>query len=330
MPTSRNSLRAASATTLGMAGAALLLAVLNKIINEYAPSPQAPLGVEPQRFAWTEGDISYSVAGHGPAIILLHGIYAGASSFEFRRVFDSLSTHFRVFAPDLPGFGLSVREPRMYHPDLYVDFIHDFTRQVAGGTDHPIMLVASSLTCAFAIEAAADRPHLFDRIVLIEPAGIRELARRPSVGQQLLGGLLRTPIIGDTLYNALVSRSGLRYFLGNQVYLKRDEVTDDLIDAYYAISHQPNARYAAASFIGGMLNLDIAEVFELLPQPILLCWGRKARLSPLEHAEAFLERNDNAELAIFDHSSALPHDEEADDFIAQVTSWINSHTTTRR
>ena len=46
--------------------------------------------------------------------MLLHGIYAGASSFEFRRIFDALATHFRVFAPDLPGFGLSARPARLY------------------------------------------------------------------------------------------------------------------------------------------------------------------------------------------------------------------------
>jgi pimeloyl-ACP methyl ester carboxylesterase len=329
MSSTRNSIKAAGATTLGLAGAALVLATLNKMISESAPPPQAPLGVEPQRYAWTEGDVSYSVAGQGPAIILLHGIYAGASSFEFRRVFAPLARQFRVFAPDLPGFGLSAREPRAYHPDLYVDFIHDFTRQVAGGADHPVHLIASSLACAFAIEAAADRADLFDRLVLIEPAGIQELARRPGTGQQLLGGLLRMPVLGTALYNALVSRSGLRYYLARQVYLRPDEVTDDMIDTYYAMSHQPNARYAAASFIAGALNLDIGEIFELLPQPILLCWGSRARLSPIEHAEAFKARNANTDLAIFDQSSGLPHDEEADDFVMQVLSWLRSGISTR-
>src|SRR5262249_18099313 len=264
----------------------------NKIISQNAPEPQAPLALDPQHYDWLDEDISYTVAGQGPAIILLHGIYAGASSFEFRRIFAPLSRQFRVFAPDLPGFGFSASRQRSYNPDLFVKFIYDFSQQVAGGADHPVYLIASSLSCAFAVEAAAHRPDLFDRLILIEPAGIQELSRIPSARQILLGELLRTPILGTSLYNALVSRSGLLYFLARQVYHRRDEVTDDLVDTYYAMSHQPNTRFAIASFVGGGLNLDIGDIFELLPQPILLCWGSHARISPLEHAEAFKERND--------------------------------------
>jgi len=324
MPSSRRSLRLAGVTTLGIAGATLVLATINKIVEQSVPPPEVPLGQETTTFAWTEGDISYTVAGHGPALILLHGIYAGASSFEFRRIFAELTKQFRVFAPDLPGFGRSARSSRIYHPDLYVDFIHDFTRQVAGGADHPVALLATSLTCAFAIEAAADRPDLFDRLLLVEPVGIQELAQQPNIAQQLFGSLLRAPVVGDTLYNLLVSRSGLRRFLSHQVYLQRGAVTDDLVDTYYATSHQPNARYATASFIEGSLNLDIGDVFEILHQPILLCWGRKAKISPLEHADAFLDRNPNAELAIFDRSGALPHEEEPTDFVVQISTWLRA------
>jgi pimeloyl-ACP methyl ester carboxylesterase len=330
MTHSRDKLKiAAGATTIGVAGITLILAALNKIVDQSAPSMQAPLGHETQSFAWTEGDVSYTVAGKGPAVILLHGIYAGASSFEFSRIFAGLAEKFRVYAPDLPGFGLSSRERRTYTPELYIDFIQDFTRQVAGGADNPVYLIASSLTCAFAIEAAADRSDLFERIVLIEPAGLQELSERPNIGQQILGGLLRTPLIGTSLYNLLVSRAGLRYYLAQQVYLHADRVTDDLVDRYYSISHQSNARYAAASFIGGDLNLDIADVFPLLPMPILICWGRKARFAPLEQANDFLERNAQSELCIFERSSGLPHDEESPEFIRTIGAWLRSNISSR-
>lgn len=328
-PFARDAARAAGAATLGAAGIALALAGLNKLVSESAPPPQNPLGVEPQAYAWTDGECSYSVSGKGPAVLLLHGIYAGASSYEFRRVFAPLARHFRVFAPDLPGFGLSARPARVYHPDLYIEFIQDFARQVAGGADHPVYVIASSLTCAYVTEAVAARPDLFDRLILIEPTGIQELAAKPTPGQRFLGDLMRAPLVGTTLYHLLVSRPGLRYFLTQQIYKDKSEVTDDLIDEYYAISHQPNARFATASFIGGLLNLDIANTFQMLKQPILICWGRRSRFSPLELAEAFLERNNRVELAIFDHSSALPHDEEADDFLTQVLGWLRTSISSR-
>jgi pimeloyl-ACP methyl ester carboxylesterase len=332
MPSSftRVAAKATGITVASAVGAALALAGLNKLISQTAPTPQAPLSVEPQKYVWSGEDCSYSVKGQGQAVVLLHGIYAGASSFEFRRAFPLLARQFRVFAPDLPGCGLSARPAAVYHPDRYISFIRDFVREVAGGADQPVHLIASSLSSAFAITAVASRPDLFDRLVLIEPTGIDQLSLPPHAGQRFLGKVLRSPLVGMSLYHALVSRAGLRYFLAQQVYHDKSEVTDDLIDAYYAVAHQPNARYAASSFIGGSLNLDIADEFEMIERPTLLCWGRKAAQSPIECAEAFLERNDWAELAIFDHSGSLPHDEEADDFVLQVTQWLRASISSSR
>ncbi len=329
MPTSRDTLKAAGAVTAGAAGAALVLAALNQIVSKSAPPPTQPLGIEPQRFAWTQGDISYSVAGQGRALILLHGIYAGASSFEFRRVFAALARRQRVFAPDLPGCGLSAQAVREITPETYIGFINDFTRMVAGGADHPVTLVASSLTAAFAIEAAHDQPEMYSRLVIIEPAGIQLLAEAPGAGQTLAGKLVRAPLVGTALYHLLVSRPGLRSYLKRQVYLRPDEVTDDLVDAYYAVSHQPGTRAVTAGFIGGRLNLDISATFEQLELPILLCWGRRASVSPMENSYAFLDRNPRAELAVFDHSNALPHDEEPEDFVAQVEQWLRQSISSR-
>jgi pimeloyl-ACP methyl ester carboxylesterase len=314
--------RATGVAMLGATGAALALAGLNQLVARTAPEPQPPLDVPPQRFGWHDGDCMYSVSGTGRAVVLLHGIYAGASSYEFRRIFPLLAKHLRVFAPDMPGCGLSARPARVYHPDLYVEFILDFVQQVAGGTDHPVQIVASSLSAAFAIKAAAARPDLFERLVLIEPVGIQQLANTADATQHFAGKLLRTPLIGMSLYHALVSRAGLRYFLRQQIYADPSRVSDDMIDAYYAVAHQPNARYAASSFVGGELNLDIADDFEALTQPTLLCWGRDAAQSPMDLAEAFLERNAQAELAIFDHCAALPHDEDPADFTQQVLAWL--------
>ncbi len=318
----RNVARAAGAAALGTAGAALALAGLNQLVARTAPEPQPPLGVPPQRFGWHDGECVYSVSGAGRAVVLLHGIYAGASAYEFRRVFPLLAKHLRVFAPDLPGCGLSARPARVYHPDLYVEFILDFVQRVAGGTDHPVQIVASSLSAAFAIKAAAARPDLFERLVLIEPVGIQQLAHTPDATQRFAGKLLRAPLVGMSLYHLLVSRAGLRYFLKQRVYADPSRVSDDVVDAYYAVAHQPNARYATSSFVGGDLNLDVEDDFEELTLPTLLCWGRDAGQSPMDLAEAFLERNALAELAIFDHCAALPHDEDPADFTQQVLAWL--------
>jgi len=49
------------------------------------------------------------VAGHGPALLLLHG--TGAASHSWRDVLPLLATQFQVIAPDLPGHGFTGPPP---------------------------------------------------------------------------------------------------------------------------------------------------------------------------------------------------------------------------
>ena len=159
----------AAAIAAGGAGAVALASWLGARLSGPANSM---IEAEERRYAWRHGEVTYKVKGRGAPVVLIHGIYAGASSFEYRRVFDLLARDFRVYAVDLLGFGQSQRPPLVYTPTLYETLILDFLTQVVGAADHPAFVVASSLSAAFTIRAAAERPSLFSRLVLIEPTGI--------------------------------------------------------------------------------------------------------------------------------------------------------------
>lgn len=306
---------------LALAGGAGALAVANRLASAAAGDPYSVLEGERRRYAWTHGEVFYSVKGRGEPLMLVHGIYAGASSFEYRRVFDRLAQHFRVYAFDFLGFGLSDRPGIVYTPDLYVTLIEDFARQVVGGMDHPVHVVASTLGAAFTIRAAARRPDLFDRLALIEPTGIEDLAANPHTLPRVVARtILRTPLLGQGIYNAISSRTGIRFYL-RQVYGDPNAVSDDLIDYYYTQAHQPGARFAPASFIAGTLDTPITDEYESLRQPVLLLWGRNARFTPLEHARAFRQGNAGSDLRVFDCGS-LPQDERPDELAREVSAWL--------
>ena len=308
----------AALTAAGGVGA---LAAWNALSDLGVGEPVALQG-DQGRYAWTLGDVAYTVKGQGEPLALIHGIYAGASSYEFRQVFDQLATRFRVYALDLLGFGRSARPSLVYTPTLYEELIEDFVRQVIGGADHPVTVIASSLGAAFTIRAAAERPGLFSRLILIEPTGIEHLARADdSVGRRIALETLRSPLLGQALYNVIVSRPSIRYFLKEQTYADRGMVSDDMVDQYYTVAHQPGGRFAAASFIAGALNTPVAAVYPLLKQPILLCWGKDATFTPLEQASAFRQLNPRAELRVFD-CGCLPQDERPDEFVREVSAWF--------
>ena len=84
--------------------------VLLLVVLSYAASPtamqRAPQGNAPiaVRTATVDGvKLQYLAAGHGPAIVLLHG-YA-ETSLMWRPLIPRLANHFTVIAPDLPGIG---------------------------------------------------------------------------------------------------------------------------------------------------------------------------------------------------------------------------------
>ena len=314
----------------GLAAGAGTLAAVNRLIAMSAGEVYSVLDGEEGHYAWEHGDIYYTVRGRGAPLLLVHGIYAGASSFEYRRVFEPLSREFRVYALDLLGFGLSARPPIVYTPALYIQLIQDFTRQVMGGTDQPVSVVASSLGAAFAIRAVAERPDLFERLVLIEPTGIETLnAPRLTLPRWAARALLRAPLLGQTLYNLVASRANIRYYLTRRIYARPASVTSSLVDYYHVAAHQPGARFAPASFISGALDTPVAAAYEALKLPILLVWGKDARIAPLEQVRAFRQSNPRAELSVL-NCGALPQDEAADDFVREVLAWVRAGSRTRR
>lgn len=261
----------------------------------------------------------YEVRGEGPPLVLIHGIGAGNSSYEWRHNFDPLSDHFRVFALDLPGFGQSARPNINYTDDLYILALMDFLRDVVR---QPAALIASSLSGSFAVKFAAAHPEALERLVLVCPTGLRQLRLRTPIWSQMVYGTFSLPVLGLTFYNAMLSYNRVDDYLRRNLYADPTLVTPALAEHYYVSAHQPGAQYALRSFLAGLLNCDITAVYPTLQQPILIAWGAQAQLSPVENAKRFQEMNANARLRVFENSGLLPHDEEAEAFNAEAIAFL--------
>src|SRR5215213_1014104 len=194
-----------------LAGGAVIvgLALYNRRLERSIEEPPNRLGGETRYYRWKGGDLAYSVAGEGEPLLLVHGMYAGASSFEFRKNFGELSRDFRVYALDLLGCGLSERPRRRYGPEEVTSQVEDFAREEIGEAAH---LVASSLSGALSVPALVESPRLFKRAVLICPTGYGSLERPSGYPGDAIYGLFLAPVLGDTLYHAIASRRGIRYY----------------------------------------------------------------------------------------------------------------------
>lgn len=270
-------------------------------------------------------NVFYKVAGEGVPVVLVHGIDGAGSSFEMRQPFGALQDNYRVYALDLLGFGLSDRPALPYTAADYVDLLEDFLREVV---EQPAAIIAGPLSAAFAVQVAARAADRVRALVLICPTGLERLADPPPSWQRSLGSILRTPIIGSTLFNLLVSRASLGYFLRGRTYADASRVTEKLIDAYYCTSHQAGARYAPAAFIAGDLNQSIRDTYPTLTQPIAVVWGRDAQVTPSSDANQFIHANPRTQLDVLGNAGLLPQEERSTDFLAVVRRTLSQAPST--
>jgi pimeloyl-ACP methyl ester carboxylesterase len=312
---------------LALAGAVGGLAALNRRLEESGGPPGEEIEGELHRYRWRGGELAYSVAGEGDPLLLVHGIHAGASSFEFRKNFAELSRSFRVYALDLLGCGRSERPRRNYAPGDVSSQVEDFAREEIGDRTH---LVASSLSAALAMPVAVRSPRLFDRLVFICPTGYGSLGRPSGTLGDAVHALFRTPVLGDSLYHALVSRRGIRYYLEHMAYHDPSAVSRDLVESLYRIAHRRGAKHLPAAFVSGKLNQSAADYFPRISHRTMICWGREARTMPVSEVEQFVRRNPRSEPRIFKDAALLPHDERAEAFNEEVTKFLRGRKAYRR
>jgi len=277
------------------------------------------IGGEEGGFDWRGRRISFTRRGKGPPVLLIHGIHAAAWSYEWHDNVDHLALTNTVYTLDLLGFGRSDRPAIRYSARLYISLISDFVDQVIGD---PCVLVATSLSGAYAIVLGARDPQRFPAVALVAPAGLVRLNRAASIAGEAGQLAVDAPILGTAMFNALVSRRSIRNFL-QKAYADDSIVTDGLVETYYWTSHQRGARHAPAAFLSGHLNIDVRQALRRLTQPSLLIWGKEGTTPALEESRGLRTLKPDLETAILSPAGDLPHDERPDDFNVILSSWLN-------
>jgi phosphomannomutase len=302
----------------GLTGAATLV---NRRLRTTSALPLDHVGGVRRPWHWRGYNIFATEMGAGPTILMVHGIYAGASSFEFRKLVPSLARTNRVVAFDLLGCGLSELPDLDYSAELFVEMIVD---AIGEFTDGPMTLLGSSLGGAFAVRAATRAPDRVKDLILIAPTGLGVLDTDPSPAQRAITMLFRSPIAGESAFNGLASRPSLGWFLRNQSYADPASVTPEIIDHYYAVTHQAGARFVPAHFVGGALNCNVANDLPFVEAPVLVLWGERAsKTNPLERSYEYARLAKNGRLATFANSGLIPHEEEPEAVAATIVAFLS-------
>jgi len=114
-----------------------------------------------------EVNTHYVVTGKGSPLILLHG---GANDWsDWKSNIGPLSQYYRVYAPDLVGYGLSDRPEVDYSMDYFVDFLSNFTQALELKRAN---LAGYSLGGGIALGFALRFPSRVEKLVLVDSTGL--------------------------------------------------------------------------------------------------------------------------------------------------------------
>jgi len=302
-------LRAVLRPLTALAGLTGIAMLVNRRLRTTSDLPHDEVGGTRLHWTWRGYEIFATEMGSGPPLLFIHGLEPGASSFEFRRLMPLLARGHRVIAFDLLGCGLSAMPDITYSPDLFVDQIVDAIAEFA---QEPVILIGRSLGAAFAIRAAAQAADRVARLVAICPTGLGGiLDDEPNSTQRPVALFLRAPLIGETAFNGIASMSAVRRRLRTHFYAQPLSVSDDIVRHYYAVTHQPGARFVPAHLFGGLLNCDVARDLPFVAAPVLVLWGELAsRADPLSKAAEYVRLAKDGRLVTFAQSGLMPHEEE--------------------
>jgi pimeloyl-ACP methyl ester carboxylesterase len=282
--------------------------LINRSISKNTEPLSNVLEGESSYFKSSLGKIFYVKKGAGEPILFLHGIASGTSSFMWRKNFDELSKNFTVYAFDFPGFGKSEKLPVVYKSKNYIMVIKEFINEIIGTAPY---IIASNLSAAYTVQLEYLFPGTVKKIAAICPTGVYELSTPPSPGQKAVSLSFRLPVVGTFMYNILVSKPGVSYFIKRKTYYNKNLASKYVINHYRKSSRQDGklSKYGPLSFLSGNLNQNIINTLTLLDIPMYIIWGENATMNKIDNLLSFITLNSKIKYHIFQNCGYLPQEE---------------------
>jgi pimeloyl-ACP methyl ester carboxylesterase len=218
--------------------------------------------------------VAYFCAGHGPAVVLLHGL-SGSSHWWSRNV-PALAKYFRVYTVDLIGFGSS-RGQRFALADAPGTIISWMDRL----EEERFTIIGHSMGGFIAASTAMQRPEQVEKLVLVDAVA---LPFGRSVMRSALSLLESIPYMSIDFYPILALDA-----------LRAGPVT--LLRAIWDIHHQTSA-------------LEPAQI----RAKTLVIWGENDRLIPLKSGMALHQGMPGAKFSMIRRAGHIPMWDQAAEF----------------
>ncbi len=155
---------------------------------------------------------------------------------------------------------------------------------------------------------AITQPNLFQALYLVCPSGFDDFGQ--GAGRRLPLSVINTPLL-DSLIYALGAENeiAVRNFLQRFLFAKPERVSQEIVEAYLTSAQQPDAKFAALSFLRGDLYFDLSLYIQQLTIPTVFFWGEKAQFTSIKLGRQLANLNISAirDFYAIANTGILPH-----------------------
>ncbi len=247
--------------------------------------------------------VNFTIAGRGPAVVLIHGVAGRATQWD--QIIELLDGSHTVVAPDLLGHGESAKPRGDYSLGAHASGIRDL---LIGLGIERASLVGHSLGGGIAMQFAYQFPERCERLVLVSSGGLGQdvhpLLRAATLpGSELVLPLLAHPRVVEVA-------SVLPRALGRMGLHTRPDLTE-MARGYQSLSNA-EARSAFIHTLRGVIDptgqrVNASDRLYLSSKmPSMIIWGDRDRIIPVEHARPAHEGMPGSRLELFERAGHFP------------------------
>lgn len=251
--------------------------------------------------------VSYQAGGEGPPLVLIHGITS--SSVAWEPVFDLLTEHHTVIAPDLLGHGASAKPRGDYSLGAYACLIRDL--MVAHGHERAT-IVGHSLGGGIAMQLAYQFPERVDRLALVNSGGLGKEVSLLLRAATLPGSELVLPLLAS----APVLNTGAA--LGKALGFLKLKAGSDLAEMAAGFASLNSGESQRAFVHTARAVIDVAgqrvsatdKLYLAEAVPTLIVWGDEDPIIPAAHGIRAHKLMPGSRLELFEGAGHYAHHDD--------------------
>jgi pimeloyl-ACP methyl ester carboxylesterase len=274
--------------------------------------------IEPKSVSLHGRAVTYAEAGSGPLLLLIHGMAGTYASWQ--AVIEPLAREHTVIALDLPGHGTSAPGGGDYSLGSLATGLRDLL--IALGHDRAT-LVGHSLGGGIAMQFAYQFPEATERLALVSSGGLGPEVSRVLRAAALPGADL---FIAATAGPGRVAGSALARGLAALGLRPTADVAE--VARGYASLSDGDRRAAFLATLRAVVGTDgqLVDAANLLYLaegiPVLIVWGERDPIIPVEHGEQAHRAIAGSRLEIFGGVGHMPQLEAPGRFVAVLERFL--------